>query len=158
MKYHRFLLFAIIMASLVTTSCRTPKTIIDTRYVHDTTYVSRVDSVFKHDSIVREKETVVMQLDSMEMAQYGIHLKNAESAWLVKTRELEMILKEMREIKNDSTYHSKVDSVFIDRPQFIEVEKKLTWWQGLRMAFGDIFLVFLVLFAIGCTIKIKIKS
>lgn len=64
-----------------------------TRYVpvekEHTEHHWHTDTVIEKDSVVKESLTTVMQLDSAEMAKYGIQLKKAERAWLVKTAELE---------------------------------------------------------------------
>jgi hypothetical protein len=75
------------------------------------------------DSVIMEKTTTVMQLDSAAMAKYGIELKNAERAWLVKTAELERQLQKLSSIKADTV--RIVDSIQVPVP----VEKKLTKWQ-----------------------------
>jgi hypothetical protein len=81
------------------------------------------DSVHTTDSVIMEKTTTVMQLDSAAMAKYGIELKNAERAWLVKTAELERQLQKLSSIKADTV--RIVDSIQVPVP----VEKKLTKWQ-----------------------------
>ena len=53
------------------------------------------DSVRQVDSIFKNKETIIMQLDSEAMAQYGIRLQAAEKAWLVRTAELEKQLQKL---------------------------------------------------------------
>ena len=53
------LIIIIIMLLLLAASCRGPKIITDTHYVHDTTYVHKTEYVTKHDSTIREKETTI---------------------------------------------------------------------------------------------------
>ena len=59
--------------------------VVETHDVHHW----HTDSVKQTDSVYHEKTTTIMQLDSAAMAAYGIQLKSAERAWLVKTAELE---------------------------------------------------------------------
>ena len=77
-----------------------------------------------------------MQLDSAEMAKYGIRLKQAENAWLVKTKELEREIEKLTTQKTDST--AKRDS--IPYPVYVpkEVPKPLSWWQRFRMNVGGV--------------------
>lgn len=117
----------IIMLLLFAASCRGPKVITDTHYVHDTTYVHQKEYVTKHDSTIREKETTIMQLDSAAMAAYGIRLEKAEKAWLVKTRELERYLSELSHLKSDTVYVSHSDSSTVTDP--IYIDKPLTKYQ-----------------------------
>ena len=105
------------------------------------------DSIKQTDSVTVEKETVIMQLDSAAMAQYGIQLKSAERAWLVKTAELEQRLQQLIENHTD-TVHER-DSV----PYLVEVIKEvpaeLTWWQQMRIHFANIVLWVLAIAAIA---------
>jgi hypothetical protein len=74
--------------------------------------------------------TTFMQLDSAAMAQYGIQLKNAERAWLVKSWELE------RQIENLQRLTAIRDTVRDSIPEPYPVEKKLTKWQQAKVDWG----------------------
>lgn len=129
------LVFAIIILSALT-SCTT------TEYVPvvqtNTEHHWHTDSVHEKDSTYHETTTTIMQLDSAAMAKYGIQLKNAERAWLVKTQELE------RQIQRLEAMTSSRDSVkdSIPKPYPVEVIKEvpaeLSWWQKLRLWIGNI--------------------
>ena len=99
------------------------------------------DSVMITDSVISEKETTIMQLDSSAMAQYGIQLKEAEKAWLVRTAELD------RQIQKIINLSSTNDTVRDSIPYPVEVTKEvpatLTWWQQLRIDVGGI-IIFLL--------------
>lgn len=82
------------------------------------------DSIYKTDSVIKEKETVVMQLDSAAMAKYGIQLKSAERAWLVKTQEMERIIQElMAKSEQKDTVHDSipypVKEIVIQEPAWV---------------------------------------
>ena len=75
-----------------------------------------------------------MQLDSAAMARYGIRLKDAERAWLVKTAELERQLQQLERLTADrDTIH---DSIPVPYPVIKEVEKQLTRRQQMVMCIG----------------------
>ena len=96
------------------------------------------DSVKQVDSIYHEKETTIMQLDSAEMAKYGIQLKNAERAWLVKSWELERQIEALQRLTAErDTVH---DSIPVPYP----VEKRLTKWQQVKVDWGGWALLILV--------------
>ena len=105
------------------------------------------DSVKEKDSTYHEKTTTIMQLDSAAMAKYGIQLKAAERAWLVKTEELQ------RQIERLEAMSFQRDSVndSIPKPYPVEVIKEvpaeLSWWQKLRLWIGNIGL--LAILAVG---------
>jgi hypothetical protein len=82
------------------------------------------------DSIIHEKQTTIMQLDSAAMAKYGIQLKNAERAWLVKSWELE---RQIEQLQKMSAFRDTVrDTIQVPYP----VEKKLSKWQQAKVDWG----------------------
>lgn len=96
------------------------------------------DSIIQKDSVVKESMTTVMQLDSAEMAKYGIQLKNAERAWLVKSWELERQIEALQRLTAErDTVH---DSIPVPYP----VEKRLTKWQQAKVDWGGWALLVLV--------------
>lgn len=128
---------AVIIASM--TSCKQVEyvTIPEVHEIHH----HHTDSVHTTDSVTKEKETVIMQLDSAAMAQYGIQLKAAERAWLVKTAELERQIQQLSEIHTDTVH--EIDSVPVPYPVEVvkEVEKELTWLQKALMTIGGAILL-----------------
>jgi hypothetical protein len=111
------------------------------------------DSLIQHDSTYHETTTTIMQLDSAEMARYGIQLKSAERAWLVKTAELERQIQQLMQLsqQKDSVH----DSIPVPYPveKKVEIEKPLTAWQSFRMVLGTIALIALVLYVIAIIAK-----
>ncbi len=103
------------------------------------------DSVFQHDSVYTEIQTTIMELDSAEMAKYGIQLKAAERAWMVKSKELERQIQQLIKLTQEKdTVH---DSIPIPYPIEVvkEVPAKLTWWQQTRLHLANILLFALLL-------------
>lgn len=99
------------------------------------------DSIKQTDSVTVEKETVIMQLDSAAMAQYGIQLKSAERAWLVKTAELERRLQQLIENHTDTVHERDSVPYPVEVIKEVEVEKPLHWWQKALMFLGGAFIV-----------------
>ena len=89
--------------------------VVETHDVHHW----HTDSVKQTDSVYHEKTTTIMQLDSAAMARYGIQLKSAERAWLVKTAELE------RQIERLMAMSATKDSVHDSIPYPVEVIKEV---------------------------------
>ena len=99
------------------------------------------DSVKEKDSVIHERTTTIMQLDSVGMAQYGIRLKAAERAWLVQTSELERQIQELaRMVQDRDTVH---DSIPVPYPveTIKEIEKPLAWWQKTLMYLGGLIVI-----------------
>ena len=100
------------------------------------------DSVIHKDSVIKESMTTVMQLDSAEMAKYGIQLKNAERAWLVKSLELERQIEALQRLTAErDTVH---DSIPVPYP----VEKRLTKWQQAKVDWGGWALLILIILVV----------
>lgn len=133
-----FILFALCaMCSSCTTTKYVP--VIETHENHHW----HTDSVKEKDSVIHEKTTTIMQLDSAGMAKYGIQLKAAERAWLVQTSELERQIQELaRMVQDRDTVH---DSIPVPYPveTIKEVEKPLAWWQKVLMWLGVIPIILL---------------
>lgn len=136
-------LFVITLVALIT-SCKETEfiTIPEIHEVHH----HHTDSVRLTDSIYHEKETVVMQLDSEAMAKYGIRLKAAETAWLVRTAELERQLQRLSETHTDTVHETDTIPYPVEVP--VEVPRQLTWWQQAKMSMGLLF-VGAIIAAIG---------
>lgn len=129
----------LLLGSLV--SCTTTK-VVEVEKVHDVHH-HHTDSVFQYDSIRTQKETTIMQLDSAAMAQYGIQIKSAERAWLVKTKELEYQIQRLMEMS--ATKDSIHDSIPVPYPVEKLVEKDLSWWQKTQIYAGDALLIVIII-------------
>lgn len=138
-----------IVAVVLVCSCTTTR-YVEVPVVHEIHH-HHTDSIHKTDSVTKEKETVIMQLDSAAMAQYGIQLKNAERAWLVRTAELEKKLSELSEIHTDTVY--QCDSIPYPVEVTKEIPAELTWWQKTRLSLGNICLWVLLIIAIVLGVK-----
>lgn len=142
-----------VLVALLCCSCATK--VVTVPEVHRE-YLHTTDSVHHTDSIIREKETIVMQLDSEAMARYGIRLAQAERAWLVKTAELERELQRISKIKTDTVLIR--DSIPYPVPTPVEVAKPLSWWQRFRMTLGTFALGAIGVGFFLMIIKIKKKT
>lgn len=124
----------VLFVAMLLTSCTTTKYVP----VHDTHDVHHwhTDSVVQNDTTIIDRQTVIMQLDSEEMAKYGIQLKDAERAWLVKTQEMDRQLRLMERMTADRD--TVRDSIAVPYPVEVikEVEKPFAWWQTTLMWIG----------------------
>lgn len=114
------------------------------------------DSVKQTDSVIINTTTTIMQLDSAAMAQYGIQLKAAERAWLVKTAELERQLQQLERLTADRD--TVRDSIPVPVPVEVEVPVELTWWQQARLHLANIVLCVLILLLAWRILKKRIIS
>ena len=144
--------FGLIAALLIGAlySCSTQQKIVPVPEIHEQHHW-HTDSVHQTDSIIHEKETTIMQLDSAAMAQYGIKLKSAERAWLVKTKELERQIQQLMQLSQ--TKDTVRDSIPYPVEVIKEVPAELSWWQGLLVRLGYIALAIVVIYLIYLRFK-----
>lgn len=98
------------LLAVLATSCGAARKQIETIYLRDTTYISKVqvDSVFRRDSVfIKEKNDTIY-------------------IYKEKVRDRYRLLR-------DTVYRHKVDSVYIDKIREVKVEKQLTAWQKFKM-------------------------
>ena len=103
-------LLTIVCAVMILSSCGALRKQIETVYVRDTTYISKVqvDSVFKRDSIfVKEKDDTIY-------------------VYKEKVRDRYRLLR-------DTVYQHSIDSVYVDKVREVKVEKRLNAWQKFRL-------------------------
>ena len=123
-----FVMFVIMMGvALFSVSCKTEYIPVETSH---TEHHWHTDSIKEVDSVIHERHTTIMQLDSVAMAQYGIQLKNAERAWLVKSWELERQIENLQRLT--AIRDTARDTIQVPYP----VEKKLTKWQQAKVDWG----------------------
>ena len=108
-------------------SCKTEYIPVETSH---TEHHWHTDSIKEVDSVIHERHTTIMQLDSVAMAQYGIRLKNAERAWLVKSWELERQIENLQRLT--AIRDTVRDTIQVPYP----VEKKLSKWQQTKVDWG----------------------
>ena len=98
-------------------------------YHHDT------DSVFINDSVIDHQTTIIKEVDSATMAQYGIQMEKQQKAWLIQN---ERLMKEISMLKQ-----SKTDTVHIrdSIPVPYQVEKKVTAKERLGYLTNDLIVI-----------------
>jgi hypothetical protein len=126
------------------TSCTTTKYIPVTS--EHTEHHWHTDTVIQRDSVVKESLTTVMQLDSAEMARYGIKLKSSERAWLVKTAEMERIINEL--MAKSEARDTVRDSIPVPYEVMKEVPAELSTGQKGLMLVGIASLMALLIFIV----------
>ena len=132
-----------IVALALLSSCTTTR-VVTVPEVHEVIH-HQSDTVIQKDSVIHEKETTIMQLDSAAMAKYGIQLKSAERAWLVKTTELEREIERLMAMS--ATKDSVHDSIPVPYPVEKIVEKPLSTPQKGLMGIGILAFMALIVFA-----------
>lgn len=140
--YAAMILFACIMDS-----CHSERVITVPEY--HTLVAHQRDTLIQRDTIERERRTIVRELDSASMAEYGIRLEQAERDWLVQTEALRREVSELRQHQADTvTVHDSIPYP-VEVPVIKEVEKPPNRWQRLSMRVGNTVLLLLALSCVG---------
>lgn len=130
---------ALLTLGLLSTSC-TRTEYVEVPKVH-TEYVHTTDSILMVDTVIDHQQTIIRELDSVAMAQFGITLENAQRAWLVEKSQLQREISKQKEVKSDTLVVTDTVGVPVPVTKIQRVEKPLTWWQQFRLMLGNIMLV-----------------
>lgn len=135
-------IFTIIFVSIV--GCRTVYKPYPVPEIH-TEHHYHTDSVNHTDSVIDYQTTIIREVDSTTMAQYGIRLAQAEKAWLIQSDKLYREIEILRTSKRDSIFIH--DSIHVPYPVDVirEVEKPLKQWQKGLIWWGVIVTLALIL-------------
>ena len=102
-------------------------------YHHDT------DSVFINDSVIDRQATLIREVDSATMAQFGIQRERQQRAWLVQNERLMKEISMLKQSKSD-TVHIR-DSIPMPYP----VEMKMTTKERLGYLASDLIIILCLL-------------
>lgn len=136
MRHTIIILFLFLLASCATKTVTVEKVRTETIEKHDTLEL--------RDTIHHETNTIIREVDSAMMAQYGIKLDGLQKAWLI---ERDNLLKEISRGREVSIVRDTLrDSIPVPYPveKIVEVEKPLTWWQKMWQFLGKAMMVVLV--------------
>ena len=138
------MVLALVAIALIMCACKSVE-YVPVPEVHEVHH-HHMDSVIQRDSVVKESMTTVMQLDSAEMAKYGIQMESNKRAWLVLQRQME---NRLRELEHMTAQRDTVrDSIPVPYPVENQVPTPLTWWQQTRMHVGGIVIFLLIIFVV----------
>ena len=139
---------------LCLTGCKTQDLVLTVPEIHEVHHW-HTDSTHNGDTLIREKETVVLPADSAMMAQFGVQLREHERAWMIRTRELERQLQRMeRTVTDRDTLH---DSIPYPVEVPVEVPAELTWWQQTRLHLANVVLWLLGILAVVWFVRRRVN-
>lgn len=140
----KILMWAVILTIIFVSmaGCRTVYKPYPVPEIH-TEHHYHTDSVNHTDSIIDYQTTIIREVDSTTMAQYGIRLAQAEKAWLIQSDKLYKEIEKLRTSKRDSIFIH--DSIPYPVDVIREVEKPLKQWQKGLIWWGVIVTLALIL-------------
>lgn len=135
---------------LMLTGCKAQERIVTVPEIH-TEHHWHTDTVKERDSTHTERETVIREVDSAAMAQYGIQMERNQRAWLVLQREMEQRLRELEHTA--ATSDTVRDSIPVPYPVVKEVPGKPNAVERLLIIVGVVALVALFLMMLVRLVK-----
>ena len=144
-RYDRFLaILAIVMmiamvAAAFFCSCKHIE-YVTVPEVH-TEHIYHTDSIHQVDSVIDHQTTIIREVDSATMAQYGIQLQSAQRAWLIQNERLQREIERLREMKGDSVFvHDSVPYPVpvekIVKERYVPKFTKILAWIGGTVLIG----------------------
>jgi high-affinity K+ transport system ATPase subunit B len=124
-KCLKVLAVLVILCGILTVLCGCSPKVVTVPEVHNY-YHHNTDSIIINDSVFDKQTTIIREVDSATMAQFGIQLKNQQSAWLIQQNQLMKEISELKQSKSD-TVHIR-DSIPVPYP----IEKKLTLKDNIK--------------------------
>ena len=108
-------------------------------------YITKHDSVILRDTISKQEKVIIRELDSVQMAQYGIELEDAKKAWLIQVERQKQQIQQMQQIRTDTIIRH--DSISV--PVYIEKGgEKVSLLRHIRMIGCLIIMFGVILFLI----------
>ena len=134
-------LIVIIILSAISGCSPKVVTIPETHYE----YITKHDSVILRDTISKQEKVIIRELDSVQMAQYGIELEDAKKAWLIQVERQKQQIQQMQQIRTDTIIRH--DSISV--PVYIEKGgEKVSLLRHIRMIGCLIIMLGVILFLI----------
>ena len=122
-----FMLAMTFLALLMLQGCRT-KYVSVPEYHKE--YINRTDSFFHTDTIKEKEWMTIREVDSAQLAELGIQLRNIKNAYLIERNKNKERNNTTLKAKADTII--KTDSIRVPYP----VERKLNKWENLKMEVG----------------------
>lgn len=122
-----------IVVAVALAGCKSGENVVTVPEIHEHWHHTS-DTIRQTDSIIDRQTTIIRELDSAAMAQYGIRLQGMQKAWLVENSRLQRELSALRQTKTDTVIER--DSVPVPYPVIKEVKKPLTFFEKVLMGTG----------------------
>lgn len=90
-----------LIVCLAMMGCTTVERVVTVPEVHELHHWHS-DTIRQTDSVVNNQTTVIREVDSTTMAQYGIRLDKAQRAWLIQNDRLQREIERLQSISNTS--------------------------------------------------------
>ena len=131
--------------------CKNSEPIIVPEYHNRDIHV--VDTLHQVDTITERSSTIIREVDSATMAQFGVQLSGMQRAWLIDRSTMQREISKLRQSHGDTVHiHDSVPHPYpVTKTEY--KEKPLKWWQqGLIYTGGASLLVLIIV------VYIKIKK
>lgn len=132
------IIFCIIISLLA--GCSTPEPVIIEKV--RTEYKTKHDTLIKTDSVIDRQTTIIREVDSSVMADYGIRLDQFQRAWLIEVNRLQNEKNTLLKSRGDTQILR--DSIPVPYPVVKRVPRELTKWQKIKIKVGEFSLIIII--------------
>lgn len=140
-----FLILAVALM-LSFSGCTTTGKVVTVPEVHEHHHWHS-DTIRQTDSVVNNQTTVIREVDSATMAQYGIRLDKAQRAWLIQNDRLQREIERLQSISN--TRDTVRDSIPVPYPVEKLVPRERSKVEWVLIFAGILSLMILILFVVN---------
>ena len=137
-----FLILAVALM-LSFSGCTTTERVVTVPEVHELHHWHS-DTIRQTDSVVNNQTTVIREVDSATMAQYGIRLDKAQRAWLIQNDRLQREIERLQSISNTSD--TVRDSIPVPYPVEKLVPRERSKVEWVLIVVGILSLMILILY------------
>lgn len=160
-KFLLIFFYAAIIATLLAlfAGCKTIEYVPVPEVHHEYHYTT--DSVYHTDSIIDHQTTIIREVDSATMAQYGIKLKEMERAWLVQNDRLYKEIERLKQSKSDTVLVHDSIPYPVKVPVEVKVPRDYTFKDKVLFkfaGFGIFCLALIIMYVAYRVIKNKITG
>ena len=145
-----FLILAVLLL-LSFSGCTSPTKVVTVPEVHELHHWHS-DTIRHTDSVVNNQTTVIREVDSATMAQYGIRLDKAQRVWLIQNDRLQREIERLQSISNTSD--TVRDSIPVPYEVTKEVPAQMSSIQVGLMVSG-LFAILALILVVVCKLKRK---
>ena len=122
--------------------------------VEHTEHHWHTDTVRQTDSIIDRQTTLIREVDSATMAQYGIQMSALQTAWLIQSDRLQRELSRLRESKTDTVVIRDSIPYPVEVTKEVARERSTVEWVLLIVGIAAIAWI-IIRITIRITIKLK---
>lgn len=145
-------IYIAMILGMMMTSCSSVKPIVAPPVTTSNTHVVTHDTVMMTDSVYIYENTIIREADSTALAELGLEMEDLRRSWIIQTTSLQREIHSLQMANSDTTYITDTIWQPYEVEKIVETEASLNAWQQIRLAIGNMAIIF---FLIWLVVKFK---